>query len=349
MAWIPFLYSAFAIAFLSMYLPKSIAFPQQTSIQLYDLSNNPGLVTLSLNEGRIKTGSHKIFHVIELKSFEPTFHKLEKIIEGLTIFNLKETTDLVNLKYNSIKNTYNNLIPKQRNKRGLINILGSTIKLITGNLDNNDLIEINNQLETLFKNEETIVTQNNEQIKINKQIETKMNRIIKKVNEQQDILVKNLIKSRDAYVNNKGYAEQATIIKEVMNLNMALDLLREQIQNIFESIQLAKAKVIHLNVLTPEELNEATTILRNSNITINTFDQTYEYLDLAVIHKDTKIIFVISVPNLKPSTFKPGSDGASKHTSRSSQLLQCSYSHRVNTSCQLLSCVIRRASYFKVF
>lgn len=274
-----------------------------SSIQIQDLTRNPGIVTIKLGIGRVRIGSHKIFHVIELTQFEPTFYKLEQIIRDLNIFNMTETTDLIRIKYNSIKNTYNNLIPKQRTKRGLINILGSSIKLITGNLDNNDLIEINNQLETLFQNEKTIVTQNNEQIKINKQLENKMNRIIKKINEQQNIIVKNLIKSREAFLNGKDNLEQIKVIKEIINLNMALDLLKDQVQNIFECIQLSKVNVIHKTLLSPEELIEATNILRNSNITIDTFDQTYEYLELAIIHKDTKIVFVISIPNFKSTTF----------------------------------------------
>lgn len=45
-------------------------------IQIHDLTNNPGLVSLQLGNGRIRIGSHRIFHIIDTTFVEPILEKL---------------------------------------------------------------------------------------------------------------------------------------------------------------------------------------------------------------------------------------------------------------------------------
>lgn len=48
---------------------------------------------------------------------------------------------------------------QRRSKRSLVNELGSAIRYVTGNsLDQDDLTEINQHLDTLFKNQENLLS-----------------------------------------------------------------------------------------------------------------------------------------------------------------------------------------------
>ncbi|XP_062702563.1 uncharacterized protein LOC134283909 [Aedes albopictus] len=272
-------------------------------IQIYDLQNNPGLVSLQLGEGRIRMGSHKIYHMIDMSHVEPIVRRLRTIITDLKIFNINDSIILMNKKLDTIEKSYRKIVPIVRTKRGLFNGIGNMIKVITGNLDNNDLVKINTQLNTLSEQNKALVTENNEQIKINLKVQDRLNRLIKIVNDQQDVIKNNFIHFRQKFINGKNISDEIKVVKELFNLNLNIDLLANHVNNIFEAIQMSKVNTISKDILSSEELNEATKILESENINIESFDQVIEYLDLAVIHKDNKIVFIILIPLLRKDVF----------------------------------------------
>lgn len=71
--------------------------------------------------------------------------------------------------------------------------LGSSIKQITGNLNNNDLIKISENIRKLELNNEILITENNQQVKINHQLEDKINRIIDQLERDHNQIRSSLI------------------------------------------------------------------------------------------------------------------------------------------------------------
>ena len=172
------------------------------TIQIHDLSQNPGLLSMQIGSSMIKDGHHRIYHEIDLDKYAPVLNKIQTIINGLKIFpNFKDVTDLLQDRYITVFNLYNNLYPKHRGKRGLFNIIGSGIKLITGNLDDNDLVQINNDLNDLRAGNNKLVRANNQQIEINKQLQNRIDEVIWVVNEQQSIITKQIIRAREEKMN----------------------------------------------------------------------------------------------------------------------------------------------------
>lgn len=273
-------------------------------IQLHDLSNNPGLVILQLGQGRVQIGSHKIFHVVDIEYLEPIINNLKLIINGLKIFDVQDSVMLINRKLEMIEKTYRHILPITRNRRGLFNGLGSMMKAITGNLDENDLIRINMQLNELQNQNRDLVTNNNEQIKINYKVQDRLNRIIKNLNDQQNLIRRNLVTFRQNSLNGRNVSNEIKIVKELFNLNINIDLLSNHVSTIFEAIQMSKAKIISKDILSVEELNEATKILENENVNLRSIDQVIEYLDLAVIHDHSKIVFIVLIPLLRREIFE---------------------------------------------
>lgn len=273
-------------------------------IQIHDLTNNPGLVSLQLGMGRIKIGSHKIFHILDLAYVESTIKNLRIITNELKVFNVEDSVFLINKKLDMIEKSYSHLLPITRNRRSLFDGIGSMIKVITGNLDNNDLVKINRQLNDLLTQNKALVTENNEQIQINHKVQDRLNRIINTLNYQQNVLKNNFIKSRQDIVNGRNTSSEIKIVKQIFNLNLNIDLLANHVNDIFEAIQMSKVKIISKDILSTEELNEATKILQHENVTIDSFDQTMEYLDLIVIHKHSKIVFIVLIPTLTREIFE---------------------------------------------
>lgn len=79
------------------------------------------------------------------------------------------------MKLREVKFIYSTLNLKPHRHRRSIEILGSTIKFITGNLDAEDMKIINHNLDDLRKTGNFIVKQNNRQIRINAKFENRLN------------------------------------------------------------------------------------------------------------------------------------------------------------------------------
>lgn len=76
-------------------------------------------------------------------------------------------------KLNIAKNKLNSLYPK-RHKRGLINALGTVIKFVAGNPDNEDLELVQHNLENIESTENRIISNQDRQIKINNSLQKQL-------------------------------------------------------------------------------------------------------------------------------------------------------------------------------
>ena len=89
----------------------------------------------------------KLFH-----SYEILFHNSQELKYTTLINNfIHKTQSTLDLNLKRIWEQLNKLDSK-RTKRGLINGLGSIIKFISGNLDDNDLRTINENINRLYNN-----------------------------------------------------------------------------------------------------------------------------------------------------------------------------------------------------
>lgn len=70
-----------------------------------------------------------------------------------------------------------------RNKRGLVDALGSIIKSISGNLDQNDAINYNNAIKVLQENQNKIILESNNHISLNKEWMTYHDRVVSQIVE----------------------------------------------------------------------------------------------------------------------------------------------------------------------
>lgn len=88
------------------------------------------------------------------------------------------------------------------------------------------------------------------------------------------------------------------------NIVFNLDTIRHQLETIFEAIQLSRLGVISTTLLHPSELELATQILRSQKVETTSYDQTYEFLELAALHNDSSIIFIVKIPRLRNGSYQ---------------------------------------------
>lgn len=276
----------------------------QQTIQIHDLSNNPGLLTIQTSNSFVRNGHHKIYHEVDLDKYGPLLNKLQNILNGLRIFpDFRDVTDLLSTRYQTVLTLYNNLYPKKRGKRGIFNFIGSGIKLITGNLDDNDLVQINRDIEDLRQHHNKLIRENNIQVEINKQLQDRINKIIDTVTEQQNIITKQIIAARQDSLNSKNINQNFTAMRQIFKISHHLELLKSHFDTIFETIQLARINVISKNFLEVEEMKFVIDRLEEQNITLLSVDQAYEFLSIRALYKSSKIYFIILVPHLENTIF----------------------------------------------
>ena len=139
--------------------------------------------------------------------------RLGNLINGLKSFEeIKDMTESIELKFKNSHEIYATLIPITREKRGILNFMGTDIKQITGNLDNNDLLQLESDIDQLQGENKFLINQNNEQLKINLQLQDKINSLVNELNKQQDQITKNLLAARNIS-NNKTFI----LFKEIFN------------------------------------------------------------------------------------------------------------------------------------
>lgn len=262
-------------------------------VTITDLSRHDGIIAFSEREAKIITSQHFHLHIVDLEKFASSFTTLQYTVHQFERQNFTEPyRKTLDIRMKQIADNYNRLKPIHRQKRGLLNPLGTFIKSITGNLDDNDLQLIRETIENSKTSTNTLIDSNNRQIRINQQFETKINDLIKHVNENQIDILRRI--SRIA--NNVNTYHENHLKGIVHELFFNLDLLNDQLRDIFEIVQLSRIGILSRSILNSNETEFILQKLEEQNISINNIDQIYEFLSIETRHEKSKIIFIIKIP-----------------------------------------------------
>lgn len=268
-------------------------------LEIRDLNNNPGILAIKVGKVSMKEGTHTLIHEINLYPFRTILNQYEEIIYKLQKnTNITSIVTIIKRKHEQADFILHNLIPKRKTKKSL-DFLGTAIKVITGNLDNNDLITLNNQLQNLKNSDNLLINENNEQIKINEQFQKRINDLTEQAHKQS-IQTENFIKQTRAMIDRSLNWEHMFQLQSII---FNLDFIIHQLDTIFESIQLSKIGIISKALLVPSELDFATNLLESQGIKIESYDQTYQYLEPIAFHNGSSIILLVRIPKLREGEF----------------------------------------------
>ena len=273
-------------------------------ITLTNLNDSHGLIQFDLGPGRIIERYNNFIHIIRLNDYKNSIEKISSSIDFLENKNTIANSVLVTkLKLKELKNKLKTLTPIKRNRRGLINGLGTVIKCITGNMDENDAISINSQISELQSNEEKFENAFKNQNSLNNELIERLKNVTDHINQQHENIEK-FLRNHLTLENNRIDKEENTLndIQYINLINYNIDLLSNHISNIAESIVLAKLNVISKFILSHEELEN---ISKNLPIETISNEQIYELLGLQAYYNDSNIIFNIKIPiiSLEKSRF----------------------------------------------
>lgn len=207
-----------------------------------------GFLLEDLGSAKFLNHYHQFYFYFNISQLESNYRKLVANTYILELKNSNATSfSLINaLKSNCLQIESELSKFNHRTKRALVNALGSAIRFITGNLDQDDLNEINNNLDILLKNQEKVVKQINAYTSF-------ANHITERYAKDMKIIQSNLNTSLNALTDLGNKLNNELIIQ--YNIYLAQQLLTT-LQIIQRTIALAFNDITNLEAISTFELSE---------------------------------------------------------------------------------------------
>lgn len=185
------------------------------------------------------------------------------------------------------------LLKQQRNKRSLFDGLGTTIRYVTGNLDQTDLKEIMSNMQILRNNEDTINLQNTKTLSVLTFLQNKFENTTNNINSQLLQTLKILNKL------DEEIKIQEIILKEIFNIK-SFETYIDKLLNIITFSVKEEINLLLINVSDIIEIERLLNTIFSYNELIPFSKLFYfEFMNLCKLNtivSDQEIIFVLKIP-----------------------------------------------------
>lgn len=274
-----------------------------------DLNRSGGIVPINIGSAKLEETEHILTHYYELNEL---YKEVDFLNSNYSLLSIKVNSsrklydkiydrckfyeyvqDLVALKISNIQH-HGGI----RHKRGLINGLGTVIKAITGNLDNDDRERYDKILEELDGRNRATQTKLSKQYSIVNQLITNYNETLQTIqfnNEQ----IKTKITEIEKIIN--PFDGQLILYKEVLYLlQSAIHLILNVLSEIETSITFCKLGALHPSIISTHVLE-----LELSKININISDiLSYESLIKVQCNiRSERIVYFLTIPVYKAANY----------------------------------------------
>lgn len=283
-------------------------------ISLDPLENGPGLLPFKLGATKIISHHHSFLLYINLADIQ------SKV--DLVKLQFKEFNPLVNNRTSTIFEPHLNYLENKlekislqlesfepsRNKRGLIDGLGSVIKSISGNLDYTDALKYNDAIRVLQGNEDKLQSEFLNRVSLTKDWMFEYTNILNKIDENQK-----LISSKINSLINQGNTRQADLVSYAhlaqyfLILNDNVETLSDELYRIELMLAFIRASstmhsmVSLINLKTM--LSKLKLIYSKDEIIDLDLRNYYNILKVGSYYSDRNIVIVIKFPIALPRTY----------------------------------------------
>lgn len=199
-------------------------------------------------------------------------------------------------------------MPSYKVKRGLLNPLGSIIKLITGNLDNDDAIKYNKLIEKVKTQQYNI----NQKITLTSEIVKGLINVTQVIDSNLSKLNEN-IKNLDVKIESKTARDHFNYVENcIVN---TYNLLLHNFQNIFSklneietAVAFSRVGILHQSIIESDKLIVLLKqIERSHKLLYSVLPENLVRIEETIIIKsyysESKITFILEIPLIKPDTY----------------------------------------------
>lgn len=285
-------------------------------LQLQRIEDNPGI--LPVKEGQASLSLYN-WHIVKRLDLNLVHRNLEYNIEKYNeIFNyMKDKLSMyvldgslvdAELQTQYIMNItiehYNQLIPSIRIKRGLINPVGSIIKAITGNLDNEDALRYDKWINSLQLRQDAIM---NKVTLVSEIVDTFVN-ITNSTRNNFKILEKTIEEIEDT-LNKTQFQRSKNLILDTYNmLTHNFQILLTRLNEVETALAFSRVNVLHQSILdTTELINILQDIEKKDKLAFTVTDENLvnieHCIDIKAYVKGKQITFIMSVPTVQSDVY----------------------------------------------
>lgn len=232
---------------LTIVLTTLIVISAQGLLQVNKIEENSGYGIIRVRKVEIVNSTNTVLHIINPSDILEVVGLIESNVNELDVDNKEILKSEIKIIKSKIKTIMPNTL--SRNKRGLINIVGTTYKWLFGVMDNDDREEILEHLRVTDENSHNAIETLNKQISINTHLNESIEIIRKAINNDRINIERSLkdIKTRHNEIARRLlYADQMLKLKSLEN----------KITLIQDNIASAKNNIIHPGVLSVEEIDK---------------------------------------------------------------------------------------------
>lgn len=276
------------------------------------IDNHNGILVLTEAKAQYQIDTYHIAVVYNTSSLRDIYIE---ICSNYYTMRLKQNSTISNLTINKQIEYLINIIesrllylglekvglrPSYRNKRGLVDGLGSVIKAITGNLDQNDAMQFNSEIKTI----QTAINNNKSNqrrtISIMQDFMKDFERNIRYIKKNQE----EISKAINEYSKQRNDIQNDFLIKNILtNIETSLQQLYDRLEVLENAITFAHLKKMHPSIIDPTYLLEELNLIQNEISGYLAFPPNMENIHLwekAIIVKaysdNETLTFILDVP-----------------------------------------------------
>lgn len=285
-----------------------------------EIKQNPGILPFQQGQAFLQRDQWSIIKTIDLKGFErDILFNIEKYSELNDItthysnnsfyqFEIQELQQLVQYLRDETIEKFQQLSPSRKVKRGLINPIGSIIKIITGNLDYDDAVKYDKLIANIQTHEQEV---SNKVTIISKMLDHFLNST-KTIDENTQLMNERLIRIETKLSDLSVKENQLSYVTYLISiLNMFVANFRTmyiKLSEIETALALSKVSVIHKSILNPNELlNLLLEIAQHDNLMFTVNEQNLinleETFSVKTYITNNVIRFIIDIPLVDNVTY----------------------------------------------
>lgn len=274
--------------------------PRVQGLDIQEIPPETPYIELELKPVQLLSHYHKIYYIYNTTLLKQAYYSL--LSNYIIINNQMGNTTLSVQLHREMLALENQIfkITQTRQKRGIINGVGTIIKWVTGNPDNNDLENLQKELEIRKENQNILKKEINSVTTIAKQTidryEKELNII--KQNENETRLYLERVQSRIDHL----YLE--------FQFQSQISLLKDHVLIIERTINAIQTQNINLELFQYDEINTLLNQLQDlysSQLLFNKYNHIYEFLQKCKMNgvgtSDT-VTFILNVPILRPTVYQ---------------------------------------------
>lgn len=224
-------------------------------VEIKSLHDNPGILPLKLGPTKVQKTHHTFIHNYPLAPLREQMTKLEQTIVSLDQidfdFNKKTEVQYLDLQTTHLKNQMLTIHPDifkrqpEKQKRGIINALGSVFKFISGSLDADDGERYDQAIRELQQNQENIIAHFNQQISANKELIQNFQDTMRNISDNFKIVDDTLTYIQES-------AEKDALLTMIKIILLDLKTLIDELQT---AIGFAAVNVLHLSIINEGQID----------------------------------------------------------------------------------------------